>query len=132
MRTTILLTVLPLIWSIPSANAKDITKTTASGVPALMYSYSAWKNDCSPDLGVVKVLVKPQHGKLAPRESLVTIKGLGRRYNNGSLACVGKSTPAFKVYYTPARGFRGTDNFKIEVTYRGHSPDVDTFTVEVQ
>jgi hypothetical protein len=120
-----------LLCGAVGAHAKDVTKTAASGKQTLMWSYAHWKNDCSPDLGVVKVLAKPEHGTLAPREDQGTIRHPGLR-RPGPIACIGKPTPTFKVYYTSERGFRGADHFKIEVSYRGDRPDVDTFTVDVR
>lgn len=113
------------------AHAKTLSKTVSSDVQTLMYSYATWKSDCSPEIGVVKVLAKPQHGKLTPEETAGTIRTRGRRHP-GPAACIGKPTPLFKVYYISEPGFRGGDSFKIEVTYRGRPPDVDTFTVDVK
>jgi hypothetical protein len=119
-----------LLCGTAGADAKDVTRTAASGKPTIVWSCAHWKSDCSPDLGV-KVLVKPEHGTLVPREVQGTIKHPGLR-RPGPVACIGKPTPTFKVYYTSAPGFRGTHHFKVEVSYRGDRPDVDTFTVDVR
>jgi hypothetical protein len=128
----VLMMVCVLICGPTIAHAKTLLKTVSSGVETLMYSYATWKSkDCSPEIGVVKVLAKPQHGKLTPKETAGTIRTRGLRYA-GPAACIGKPTPVFKVYYISEGGFRGSDRFKIEVTYRGRPPDVDTFTVDVK
>ena len=49
------------------ADAKTVSKTTASGKMVLVYTYVNWKSDCSSNGGVVKVITKPQHGNLSPR-----------------------------------------------------------------
>jgi hypothetical protein len=119
-----------LICGAPAiAHAKALVRTATSGQPALMYVYMNWKRDCSPDLGIVKVLSKPQHGKLTPRRVDAPI-GPSRFY--GITHCHGKPTKGFQVHYTSVPGFRGIDRFAIEATYTNHAPEVDTFTVTVE
>jgi hypothetical protein len=111
------------------AQAKAVGRTATSGKATLMYVYMNWKRDCSPDLGIVKVLTRPQHGKLMPRRVDAPI-GPSRFY--GVTHCQGRPTKGFQVHYTSAPGFHGIDSFAIEVTYTNHPPEVDTFTVTVE
>jgi hypothetical protein len=120
-----------LLCSAPLA-AKDLVKTVSSGERVLMYRYAHWlPDDCSPDLGDVKVLAKPQHGKLTPVRGTLTIPATGTR-NPSPIKCIGKPTPMFAVYYTSHPGFRGVDSFRIEVNYRRQRLDFDTFTIYVR
>ena len=51
------------------AQAKDFTRTVIPGQTTRMKVYKSWNTrDCSPNTGIVKVLTKPQHGKLTPRK----------------------------------------------------------------
>jgi hypothetical protein len=111
------------------ADAKTVNKTAAPGKPELMYTYTAWKLDCSANSGVVALVTRPQHGRVSPRKGIVPI-GLHRLF--GMTKCYGKPAPGFQVYYTSAPGFRGTDSFTIEVKYEGLPTLVDTFTITVQ
>jgi hypothetical protein len=95
----------------------------------VMYEYGNWKSDCSSHGGIVKVLTKPQHGKLTPVRENVTIRA--SRFPR-DMSCYGKQILGFVVYYTPQPQFVGFDTFAIEVTYPGHPPDVDTFSVNVK
>ena len=100
-----------LLYSAPLA-AKDLVKTVRSGEPVLMYRYAHWRpDDCSADLGVVKVLAKPRHGKLTPLRETRPIPASGTR-NPGPIKCIGKPTPMFAVYYTSHPRFRGVDKLQ--------------------
>jgi hypothetical protein len=112
-----------------SAHGKTLRRTAVSGKPTVMYEYGNWKSDCSSHGGIVKVLTKPQHGKLTPVRENVTIRA--SRFPR-DMSCYGKQIPGFVVYYTPQPGFVGFDTFAIEVTYPGHPPDIDTFSVDVK
>jgi hypothetical protein len=111
------------------AYGKMLSKTAQSGKATLMYQYGNWKADCSTHGGVVKVLTRPQHGRLTPRREIVTIKA--SRFT-GVTKCFGKQIQGFVVYYTSTPGFRGADNFAIEVSYPKFPTQIDTFTVAVE
>src|SRR5438067_1407170 len=95
----------------PSASADDSFFAAEPGVANQIWAYySVNPANCLSNSGVVKVVTKPQHGKLAPRVMDWVIRGRGE-------ACRGKLIQAFVVYYTPDRGFYGDDHFRLEVTY---------------
>jgi hypothetical protein len=78
----------------------------------------------------VKVLTKPQHGKLSNRKisTPITISRFGPVGK-----CYGKLIGGFEVYYTPAPGFRGSDQFSIELTWEAaHKHEIDSYVVTVQ
>jgi hypothetical protein len=111
------------------AHAETFLRNVKSGPTARMYTYHSWNQDCSPESGVVKVVTKPQHGKLTP------IKDYSPPYRNRfqtSDPCLGKIMQGFRVEYTSAPGYRGTDSFVIEVTFAKRPAVIDTFTISVE
>jgi hypothetical protein len=111
------------------ANAEAFFRTVKSGRSVPMHLYKAWKRDCSPDDGVVKVVTKPQHGKLTPGRVDGRI-----RHNRFSAndPCIGKIIRGFQVEYRSVPGYRGMDRFVIEVTFGRRAPVTDTYTVTVE
>lgn len=124
---------LPFVLCLVAGNcyAKDFEKSARSGQPTLMHVYRSWNLDCTSNVGVVKVLAKPLHGTLKPSRVTSTI-GVGRRNPERTAHCKGKSTDGFRVDYTSAPKFRGTDRFQIEFSYGTRNTDIDYFTVNVQ
>ena len=118
-----------MAMTIGPARAKTLSLTVQSGKAAKMYEYANWKADCSSANGVVNVLTKPQHGVISPHRETVLIR---RSRFVPNTRCAGKYISAFVVYYTSKSGFRGADNFTIEVSYPPHPNEIDTFTVIVK
>jgi hypothetical protein len=110
------------------AQAKDLSRTVSSGQTAEMVNYRSWNNNCVSTTGVVKVLTKPQHGKLSTRIIDTTI---GTPRIQRKVDCTGVPTKGFQVSYTSERGFHGTDSFSLDITWPTHR-DIDHFTVAVQ
>lgn len=99
-------------------------------MPTPVHTYLSWNDDCSPNTGVVKVATRPQHGKLTP--SQVSAVARQNRFSTYGTVCLGKTMPGFRVTYTSAPGYRGTDSFAIEVIYGNRQPILDTYTVIVE
>jgi len=118
-----------LIAVLPDAAGADtFFRKARSGVETKVFSYHSHRRDCSEKAGVIKVLTKPQHGRLTPgRETSV----LRRNRFNPDDPCVGAQLTGFRVSYTSEPGFRGEDSFAIEYTIPGRSV-VDYFTVMVR
>jgi hypothetical protein len=95
------------------ADAFDVS--VRSGEKKRVHQYIHWNKDCSSRTGIVRVVNKPQHGKLVPSEENGIIKR--NRFRPDDLACVGKPIRAFIVYYQSDAGFHGQDRFTIEATY---------------
>ena len=93
-----------------------------------MKIYHAWNRDCSAGAAVVKVVAKPQHGKLA---SGTVASQISRNRLGGRNQCLGKPILGFEVKYTSAPGFRGTETFTIEVIYGSRAPITDSYIVNV-
>ncbi len=94
-----------------------------------MHAYHSWGSGCVARTGVVKVLTKPQHGKLTTR---IVDSKVPRHRTRGATACFGKPIKAFQVDYTSRRGFRGTDSFKLEATFGSGLREIDTYTITVK
>jgi hypothetical protein len=119
---------LVLIFPIFS-HAFTLQREAISGKKTVMWRYSLYRAGCLPEGGVVKVLAKPQHGKLSSSREIITLR---RDRFTSRTDCIGKQLPGFVVHYTSVPGFRGTDTFQIELTHPRSGSDVDTFTVNVR
>jgi hypothetical protein len=111
------------------ARAEDLTRTVEAGTTTVVHTYLSWDAHCVSNSGVVKVLVKPQHGKLTPQISETKI---GQSRFTGSTACAGKPIKGFKVLYRPEDNFHGTDTFTVEATYGSGRSTVDVYMVTVK
>lgn len=117
------------LTSLLSANeamSESFVRSAKSGVSTKVYTYHAHNEDCSEAGGVIKVLTKPQHGKLRPSRDVSPMK----RQRFGPDACAGKAMSGFRVDYTSTPGYRGVDSFVIEYTRHGKTM-LDSFSVNV-
>jgi hypothetical protein len=121
-----------LVCGIPMlASADDFNKTAPPGVATVMHHYFGWDpKTCHPLSGVVKLLIKPKHGKLMTGQ-------VDRIINNsrftGRSVCAGHPGKAFQIRYTSDPNFRGVDSFTVRATYGWENRVViDTFTITVQ
>jgi hypothetical protein len=118
-----------LLFSVaPSATAGSFVRSAKSGVPTTAYTYHAHNRDCGAKFGIVKVVTKPQHGKLIPVRDVSTLKG--NRFKPTD-PCIGSAIPGFRVEYTSTPGYVGIDSFVIEYT-TGKQDTLDSFTIHVQ
>lgn len=114
-----------------TCSAKDIVRQAMTGQPTEMWVYLSWhRKDCSPNIGVVKLVRKPQHGTLKTSQVDSTITNPRDRERNAH--CIGKPAPGFRVEYTSEPNYRGPDSFQIHVTFGTKRPEADNFTVNVQ
>jgi hypothetical protein len=93
-----------------------------------MGSYRSWKDDCTSSSGTVKVLTKPQHGRLSTSivDSTIGSPRIARKVD-----CAGVPIKAFQVDYTSERGFHATDSFVLDATWSNLS-ETDHYTVMVR
>ena len=119
------------VLGLDPASAMEFNKTVRSGVTVSMHHYRSWGADCKTNGGVVKLVTRPQHGKLVTRtiDSRIEINRFAR---GGATPCTGTPIKAFEVSYTSARGYHGADSFVIEMVNGNGSRDVDHYTVDVQ
>ncbi|KIZ41287.1 MULTISPECIES: hypothetical protein [Rhodopseudomonas] len=120
--------VLLLVFLPNAASADSFVRNVRSGVETKVFSYHAHRRDCSEKAGVIRVVTKPQHGRLIPGREVSTLK---RNRFNPEDACVGAQLNGFRVNYRSEPGYRGEDSFVIEYTLPRRSV-TDYFTVIVR
>jgi hypothetical protein len=131
MRKALAVACLLLFHQSSKAPAESFTRTVPAGQTTRVFVYKSWEGNCISAFGVVKVSVKPQHGKLSNRIIDTIIPGVHRFGASGQ--CQGQSTKGFAVYYTPASGFRGTDTFTLDISWpHSGKQAMDTYAVTVQ
>lgn len=120
-----------LCATIGPAHAMHFDRTVASGENVSMHHYRSWGRNCEGNGGQVKLLTKPQHGKLTTRtvDSRIRINRFAR---GGGTPCTGQPIKAFEVNYRSNPGYRGPDSFTIEMTTGNGQRDVDTYMINVQ
>lgn len=106
-------TLLGLALSAPGAHAQvevTMTRSTAPGQEVLIWRHARWDSRCQfkaePTLTITTT---PAHGTLDMRPETFTITVPPA--NNTGRDCRGKSIAGTAVYYKPAAGFTGTDQF---------------------
>jgi hypothetical protein len=80
-----------------AALAENITRTAPSGKTTTMFIHKSWTGDCASASGVVRVLAKPQHGKLTPHPSVDTTIARNR-FRPGDSRCRGVPVKGFQVH----------------------------------
>lgn len=114
------------------ALADDIQRSARPGQTSLMRQYANFDiRDCSPHSGKVNVVMGPANGTLSTAATPYVIDI--NRFTGTRSRCAGKRVIGLNVYYTPNRGFRGTDGFTVRAIYReGLFSATDRFTVDVR
>ena len=120
-----------LCAAVGPAHAMQFDRTVPSGTTVRMHHYRSWGKNCEVNGGMVKLLTKPQHGKLTTRtvDSHIQINRFAR---GGGTPCTGRPIKAFEVNYRSNPGYHGPDSFTIEMTTGSGKRDVDTYSVTVQ
>ncbi len=96
---------LPLITV---AHAEDLRFDVRSGRTEYREMYIYTDNCVSSGQFRTKVLKEPEHGKLVVRrETFIATQP----------PCQGRKFVGTKIYYTSAKGFRGTDHLKVSLGY---------------
>jgi hypothetical protein len=88
---------------------RTLRRTTEAGTELRVYGYTRMESGCRPgEPPHIVLLHPPAHGTAATRPGPSTI----REVREGtSAACVGMTVPGIHVWYTPAPGYHGTDQF---------------------
>jgi hypothetical protein len=102
------------------SHGRTFSRFAQSGVSRGMHTYHSFKADCTGKGGVVKVLVKPKHGTI--RHFTVTSNPYSLNHPCYRIEMEGTSTP----------GYRGSDSFKLEVSFPNQPAVVDEFFVDVK
>jgi hypothetical protein len=115
------------------ASADNFNKTADPGVATNMHYYFGWNPmTCQPLSGVVKLLIKPKHGKLTTSQVERAIYRSRFAKGRARPLCPGHAAKAFQIRYTSNPDFHGVDSFTVRATYGWENHVVvDTFTITV-
>lgn len=86
---------------------------TLVGKPVIVGSHAAYKSsNCYTKPGSVHITQQPRHGRISTRYGY-------RKIGGGSVIdrCVGLQGRHVIVVYTPAKGYRGTDEVRYQITF---------------
>ena len=122
-----------LIFLLPGpAEALPYSRTVPAGKTSTVFTYTPWDLSCHSTFAVAKLTDKPQHGTVSHHFISTTIPEINR-LTGRETPCRGKPATGFVVTYTPARGFRGTDTFTLDVDYPSAARRAtDVFTIQVE
>ena len=106
------LAALAFIAAAPLSTAAAVSrnKSVPAGRATMLDAYSGWNNDCSFLVIKVNITAPPAHGKISTRIG----HGFIREANEGSVgSCLGKPTRVLQLWYTPKRGYHGSDTVSV-------------------
>ena len=114
------------------AGADNFNKTASPGMEKPMHNYFSWDpKTCISKSGVVKLLIKPQHGELTI--SLVDRIIEKSRFTDSMSVCAGKPIKSFQINYKSEPDFQGVDSFTVQATYGFKNRVVtDVFAITVR
>jgi hypothetical protein len=117
-----------------AAFGKTFNKLVRAGVTTELHDYTSWdRHTCKVNGGILKVLTKPQHGKLISQKTTRVFTAVRDAQENFIQSkCTGKAYPAFVVYYRSAPEFRGVDSFSLQLTFGSGNSYVDDYNITVQ
>lgn len=107
------------------SHAREFSRFAQSGVTKPMYTYHSWNEDCTNKGGVIRVVAKPKHGTVKSQASTSPPYSSNHK-------CYRIDMEGFRVLYTSNPGYRGPDNFVLEVIFPGQPRSVDRFMVDVK
>ncbi len=101
---------------------------TQAGQELHVFTYASWHRDCSPE-GPPQIVIhmQPAHGDILLRPAPSTVSVI----REGAPDCTGRTYPGIGVWYVPAPGFRGADQFDYSVV-KPNSSSHDTVVVVVR
>ena len=95
------------------ANAATFHKTTSEGRQVRVEGFANWGESCEGEAAPVEITSAPSHGSVLLGSGTVKVT----RVDHGN-DCSGHTFPATIVFYKPAKGFRGADQFTFTHTTR--------------
>jgi hypothetical protein len=103
-------------------------RSVETGQELHVFTYTEWHRDCAPmDPPRIVLRASPAHGTASLRPGPTTVTFV----REGEADCTGKTYQGLGVWYVPAAGFRGIDQFDWDVIGSGR-PSHDTAIVEVK
>ncbi len=101
---------------------------TQAGQELHVFTYASWHRDCSPEAPPQVILhTQPAHGSILLRPGPSTVSVI----REGAPDCMGRTYQGVGVWYVPAPGFRGADQFDYSVI-NPNSSSHDTVVVDVR
>jgi hypothetical protein len=108
--------------------AATFRKTTQQGRPVTIATHASWDTGCAGGPSPIAIVSPPQHGALSIAPMNVKIE----RIDIGEAHCLGRPITANAVIYTPAPGFRGTDQLSYTATSMSGKVAMHQATVDVR
>ncbi len=106
---------------------RNMHMATRAGQELHVFTYSAWRRDCSPEAPPqIVIRTQPAHGSVVFRPGQSTVSVI----REGAPNCTGQTYPGVGVWYVPAPGFHGADQFDYNVV-NPNSLSHDTVVVDV-
>jgi hypothetical protein len=124
---------LTLIAFTSLAHAQPIQRIVPAGKTTVVFTYRPYHRwTCDGASGIVKLLDKPQHGRVAHHLRPSTIPTMSR-FTHGPTGCPPNPTTGFAITYTPNPGYHGPDRFSFDVDFtENRRREIDVFTIFVE
>lgn len=128
-----LASILIAVFFTSAAGAETVRRTVPANRTTGVGAQATYSAQCHPSaVPQMKVAQAPKHGK-------VIFKQVSFKLSESAGRCAGKRVKGMGVYYQPARGFRGKDEFRVRFTMNmyGHGSAkirniVDRYVIEVK
>ncbi len=111
----------------PAYADEVLVRSAVAGKAEWMDDYYGWSNDCKPIVYDIDVVDPPRNGKVAPKPKVGTIPPAKIGSARG---CIGKPFKGWSIFYTPARGYRGSDQFRVRMRV-GNQSKFFTYRINV-
>jgi hypothetical protein len=93
-----------------------------------VFTYARWHRDCSPqEMPRIVIRTQPAHGTVSLRAGPTTVSVI----RAGEPDCMGHTYQGVGVWYRPAAGFKGVDQFDWDIIGSGNASH-DTAIIEVK
>lgn len=113
--------------------AQPIARIVPAGRTTVVFTYTPIRpGTCSGAIGVVKLIVKPRHGRAAHHLRAAYIPTVSR-FTHRPTGCPPNPTTGFAITYTPDPGFRGEDTFTLDADFTDAGRhEIDVFSIYVE
>ncbi len=110
-----------------SAFAQDVSVVVSANEKTIINTFAQHGADCKPlKTKPIVISKQPKNGLVEIKKADVTVAVTD--HTN----CVGKKLSGVEVYYTPKKGFSGSDALSVRVPGQGNSSSEVTFRIQVK
>jgi hypothetical protein len=115
------------------AQPQPIERIVPAGRTTVVFTYTPIRpGTCEGATGVVKLIVKPRHGRAAHHLRSAYLPTVSR-FTHRPTGCPPNPTTGFAITYTPDPGFHGDDMFTLDADFTDAGRhEVDVFTIYVE